>query len=470
MEHTVAIDWHNRIQAWLFMQQQRAKKTARYQAFVDCLANQYRSPEEIDWINREKRGRLLAYAFQHIPFYRTRFQAVGLKETDFADPEAWACIPLLTRRDVVEHFDEIKAPQMQERDYYVSTTGGQTGAPVKVLHDASYAPAALGWRAMQWWGVFPGSSLGRIGRHSQGQARPGARPKVRNGLFGRLPREVRFGASQMSETTIRAFLGEWNSVRPALLTGYVGAIHQTACFISQHGLRVHRPTAVQTTTAPLTSVVRLAIEAAFHAPVYDQYGSCEVYWLAAECRCRQGLHMFADARHIEFVAPDGQGCPPDVYGRIVVTDLENRSFPLIRYEIGDLGRRLSRPCTCGVNLPLMDSVKSRLTDRIRLKNGVCVDGVFLTALFDECPDAVQGFQIRQNPDYSVDIKVVPNLQHPRLADVLNRAQAAVKEKVHGQVPVQIVQVAEIPTHRGKTRYVISEVPGALPVSEGTLSP
>jgi phenylacetate-CoA ligase len=466
----VDFNWHNRVQAWLFMRQQRAKNTARYRAFVEFQKNQFLTPSEIERTNWEKRRRLLEYAFQTIPLYRARFQERGLCEKDFADPAVWPSIPLLTRKDVVVHFDDLKAPGLQEGDAYISTTGGQTGAPVKVLHDASYSPAALGWRMTQWWGVEPGSALGRIGRHGQGQARPGAKPKVRSGLFGRLPLEVRIGASQMSEASIRNFIREWNSVRPALLTGYVGAIHQMACFISQAGLRVHRPLAVQSTTAPLTSVVRAAIEAAFQAPVYDQYGACEVYWLAAECRCRRGLHMFADARHIEFVQEDGRPCPPDVYGRILVTDLENRSFPLIRYEIGDIGRRLSRPCACGVNLPLMDAVKSRLTDRIHAKDGSFVDGVFLTGLFDECPDAVRGFQVRQKPDYSVEIRIVPNPQHPRLAEVLSRVRAAVEEKVKFQVPVQIAQVGEIPVHRGKTRYVISEVPGALPVSEGTLSP
>jgi phenylacetate-CoA ligase len=444
------------------MLRQRTKKTVRYRAFVEFNSNQYRSAGEIEQINRDKRQRLLAYAFQNIPFYRIRFQAAGLKEKDLSDPEVWAAIPLMTRRDVVERFDEIKAPGMQESDYYVSQTGGMTGTPVKVLHDANYVPAALGWRMMQWWGVAPGSALGRIGRYSEGEARPGARPKKRNGLFGRLPREVRFGASRMSEETIRDFLREWNSVRPALLTGYVGAIHQVACFIGQSGLRVHRPVAVQTTTAPLTAVVRTAIEAAFKAPVYDQYGACEVYWLAAECRCRQGLHMFTDARHIEFLGADGRDCPPEVHGRIVVTDLENRSFPLIRYEIGDIGRRLSRSCPCGVNLPLMDPVKSRLTDRIRLRDGAVVDGVFLTALFDECPDAVRGFQIRQKPDYSIDLSVVPNTQHPRLAEVLRRVQASVEEKTNRHVPVRIVYVDAIPVYRGKTRYVISEVIGDIP--------
>lgn len=457
----MGIDWHNRFQSWLFMARQRSRGTSTYRAFVELKQTQYRSAEEIAALNWEKRRRLLVYAFQTIPFYQARFQALGLKESDFAEPGVWSSIPILTRKDVAGHFDGLRAPQWPERDCYLSTTGGTTGQPLKVLHDATFAQAALNWRMTQWWGVQPGSDLGRVGRltSEEAQVKPGRRGQDRHKTRGvGLPRMVRLSASQMDEQTIRAFLDEWNVVRPPLLTGYVGAIHHVAGFILQQGLRVHRPTAIQVSTAPLTSVVRGAIEAGFHAPVYDQYGSCEVYWLAAECRRQRGLHLFADARHLECVDPGGRLCPPDVEGRLLVTDLENRAFPLIRYENGDLGRLLSRRCDCGVNLPLMEPVKGRVSERIKFQDGSVIGGVYLTVLFDGCPDAVRAVQVRQNADYSIDLLVVPNMSHPRLEEDLRHVEAVLTGKVKAKAPVRIVRVSDIPDSRGKTKYIISDVP------------
>lgn len=456
----MTIDWHNRFQSWWFMAHQRARKSPAYRAYVELMNNQHRSAAELAAINWEKRRRLLVYAFKTIPFYQSRFQGLGLQEQDFADPGVWNSIPILTRKDVADHFDEIRAPGWPERDCYMSTTGGTTGNPLKVLHDATFGQAALNWRMTRWWGVSPGGDLGRIGRFTmeEANAKPGKDGKGKKIRKGAPIRVVRLSASQLDDEMIRAFIGEWNAVRPPLLAGYVGSIQHVAVHIRRHGLRVHKPTAIQVTSAPLSSVVRAVIEEAFQAPVYDQYGSCEVFWLAAECRRRQGLHIFADARHLEFVDGDGRCRAPDVYGRTLVTDLENRAFPLIRYENGDTGRLLSRSCDCGVNLPLMDSVVGRMSDNVKLRGGAAVSGVYLTTIFDGCPDAVSAFQVRQHADYAIDILVVPNIGHPGLEDDLRSVQAKLAEKVCGQAPVRIVRVSEIAASRGKTKYVISDVP------------
>ncbi len=443
------------------MRRQKSKATPAYRAYVELEKNQHRPSAEIAALNWEKRRRLLVYAFQTIPFYQARFRAMGFKERDFSETNVWSSIPILTRKEVAEHFNEIRAPGWPDRDCYLSTTGGTTGKPLAVLHDATVGQAALSWRMTRWWGVEPGSSLGRIGRLTaeEAHARPGRLSRGKRGFNEESGCKVRLSVAHLDEEAIRRFLDDWNSARPSLLTGYVGGIHHVAGFILHHGLRVHRPKAVLVTTAPLTSVVRAIIEKGFQAPVYDQYGSCEVFWLAAECRRHQGLHIFSDARHLEFVEERGQICPPDVVGRILVTDLENRAFPLIRYENGDRGCQLSRVCDCGVNLPLMNSVKGRVSDAIRFKDGTVIEGVYLTTIFDGCPDAVSAFQVRQYADYSVTLFVVPNTSCPHYDEDILRVQTKLVEKMRGREPVRVVRVPEIPDKLGKTQYVISEVAG-----------
>jgi hypothetical protein len=106
----------------------------------------------------------------------------------------------------------------------------------------------------------------------------------------------------------------------------------------------------------------------------------------------------------------------------------------------------------------MDSVVGRMVDNVRLRDGAAVSGVYLTTIFDGCPDAVSAFQVRQHADYSIDILVVPNTGHPGLEDDLRSVQAKLAEKVCGQAPVRIVRVPDIPASRAKTQYVICDVP------------
>ena len=453
-------NWTNSVKSWIYMQEQKFRNTKCCQAFNEYSANQYRTTAELNALNWSKRHQLLVHAFRNIPYYRDRFTEAGLREKDFEDPAVWTQIPILTKRELVDCFEDIKAPGKTTNDYYVSATGGTTGQPVKVLHDASFPHAALRWRMLRWWGLRPGTDEGRIWRYIKSQAlpTPSWKNRVRQILFGCLePREVLLDSSCMDDASIEAFLHEWNAVRPPLLTAYIGSIHHVACHILKHRIQVHSPTAIWATSAPMSSVQRSIIQEAFRAPVYDQYGSGEVYWFAAECRCQQGLHMFVDARHFEFIKEDGTLCPPDQSGRILVTDLENMVFPIIRYENGDIGRQLSRPCSCGVNLPLMDPVKGRVTENIKLKDSTILSGEYLAAIFDDNPHAVRAFQLWQRSDYSVVLRVIPNPEHLQAIQIIEDVKEQLSTKMMHKIPVTIEYVQSIPADLGKTRYIISDV-------------
>jgi phenylacetate-CoA ligase len=439
----------NDIRSWLFFARQRIRTTGAWKVYRELDRTQRLPLPDILALNWQKRRDLLRYAAARVPFYRKRFRAAGLAERHFDDASVWKDVPLLTRRDVVDHFAELRAEGWPDRDVQVAATGGTTGAPVKVLHDLSFPGAAIRWRLWRWWGLCPDSTQARVGRFTDEDLRSAGKLNKLN--------QVRMSASCMDDEALDRFAAAWNRVRPELLGGYVGGIHQAALYCQRKGIRMHRPVAIQTTTAPLTAGVRKQIEAVFGAPVYDQYGSCEIYWLAAECRRQRGLHMLSDVRHIEFTGSDGREQPPDEFGQVVVTDLTNRAFPLIRYVNGDGGRALSRPCDCGIHLPLMEAVKGRVTDDIRLADGTVINGVYLSTIFDAWPDAVLGFQVHQKRDYSIDLKVIPNPHYARAEDDIEAVRRALAGKVREQVPVTVVRVETIPTVRGKTRYIVSDV-------------
>ena len=210
------------------------------------------------------------------------------------------------------------------------------------------------------------------------------------------------------------------------------------------------------TSAPVSVAQRRLIERAFHAPVADQYGCCEIYWLAAECpQSHGGLHAFEDMRHIEFLDEKGARVPHGEDGRIVLTDLCNRAFPLIRYENGDRGRWIkSRQCGCGRSLPLMDSVKGRETDSFVLPNGTCMAGDVMTTLFDDCPDAVCQFQVVYKPNALLTLRVSPNRNHPDSARQIQSVLRRLEHLTLKSVPIALDMVDHIPHDRGKTRYVV----------------
>ncbi len=437
---------------WFFFKYNCAKPGA-IDYYHKLIRDQARSPEEIEELCWQRTVELVAYAYRHVPFYRDRFDALGLRPEDIRNPEDYQRIPLLTRQDLTTHFDRMLSDQATIRDVRLSTTGGSSGVPAKVYHQKNVIRAATGWRMLGWWGISPADNWASVYR----DVRTNFKARVIHALQWFPTRHLLLNATSFTEQDMAKFLAECQKIRPQLIHGYVGAMDVLANYALEHGIEIPPPKAIWVTSAPITAVQQKRIETAFRAPVYDQYGCCEIYWLAAECPARRGLHMFQDIRRFEFLDENGKPLPDGEYGNIVVTDLENRYFPLIRYVNGDRGRRLADRCNCGCNLPLMDKVKGRVSETFKLPSGTRLNGEYMTTLFDDFPEAVRQFQVHQLADGSIRIRVIPNPDYPELAQLLEKVRSKLEVSIRHEVPVGIEEVETIPQRGGKLKFIISDV-------------
>ena len=81
----------------------------------------------------------------------------------------------------------------------------------------------------------------------------------------------------------------------------------------------------------------------FGVAVADNYGSTEAF-LAWACPAGS-YHINAEHVIVEVVDDAGNPARPGAPGRVLVTTLQNRIMPLVRYEIGDYARRARHmPC------------------------------------------------------------------------------------------------------------------------------
>jgi len=426
--------------------------------YRSLLSHQYLSREELEDINWDRRQKLLKYAWEKIPFYQKKYNDIGLHPDDIRRPEDFGNIPPLTRRELKDNFRELIAPASRSGDMIISTTGGSTGVPVKVMHDRRVPVETYSWRMMNWWGIGPSMNGAFVWRMRRTRALDG----YINKLAWYPTRKLRLDASSMSPRAIEVFLHKFNRLQPPLLEGYVGAVDHLALHAEQHLLPVHSPRAIWVTASPLTEVQRNRIERVFRGPVYEEYGSAEVYWLAAQCRQQAGLHINWEGRYIEFVDERYRPLPMGEAGKILVTDLENYVFPIIRYENQDMGRALPGECPCGIHLPMMDRVRGRTTDMIKLPDGTVISGAYLTTIFDDFPDAVKGFQVIQKSDYSLILKYVPGLPPSDLARIMEKVRKELVSRTQDQIPLTTESMEDIPHVGGKLRFVISEIGNELP--------
>lgn len=97
----------------------------------------------------------------------------------------------------------------------------------------------------------------------------------------------------------------------------------------------------------------------------------EVGNVAWECPRTAGvMHVNSDACVLEIVDEDGRPARSGEGGRVIVTNLFNRTMPFIRYELGDRAALLpSKRCECGYDGPSMTLVAGRSGDFIRPPSG-----------------------------------------------------------------------------------------------------
>ncbi len=427
----------------------RKQSLSAYRLYNKC---QNLSLEEIQATNWSKRLGLFKFASENSLFYKEKYSAVGLNPKNVRYLKDWEKIPILKREEIRQNVDRLLTCSPKEKYLGKSTTGGTTGAPLTVYTDKRIPREALAWRMLNWWGIHPwdnGAYLWRM-RH-----RPGLHSFL-NHLAWFPTQKFRFDCTFIDQMGTEAFIKSFNRLKPPLLQGYTGAIAQLAIYLLEHPQQIHSPKAIWVTSSPLGKLQRQQIELAFQAPVYDQYGSCEVPHMAAQCAAKGPLHIHYDAVHLEFVDDNNKPVPCGEMGRILVTDLENFSFPLIRYENGDTGRALPGKCDCGINLPIMDAVAGRQSDILILPDGSTINGEYLTTIFDDFPEAIRQFQVKQDIDYNIMINYIPNPTFAEFDSVIKRIEKDFIAKVKSKVGVTFRPVDKIENDRGKTRFIISE--------------
>lgn len=417
----------------------------------ELTAHERLSAAQLTTIQRGRAADIARFAARHSPLQAQRFADAGIDLDRLDDPDEWRRIPIIDRTTVKANADHNLSDEARPGAMREARSSGSTGEPLVMQQDARVPLLALAWRMYRWWGVEPWDDVARASRWTFGRW-----DGVKNTLSWWPSRQVFLDASELDDTTLAAFHEKVVRTRPRLIEGYVGAVAEYATYLERHDLTIPPPAAVATTAAPLTSQMRARLEAAFGAPVYDEYRSSEVSWIAGECREQDGLHIFADARMIEIVDEDGDPVPDGTVGDLIITDLTNRVFPTIRYRLGDRAALRAGACPCGSPLPLMESVEGRAWDLIRLPSGRVL-AQRLAALFGTNVSAVRLYQLHQLADYSIRLRVVLG-DAPRAREHVEQAVDDLRARVNGEVPVIAEYVDELPYTGGKVKYIISDVP------------
>lgn len=147
------------------------------------------------------------------------------------------------------------------------------------------------------------------------------------------------------------YCGRVKESKADFIFGYPGSLELFVDYILEWEIDLQF-NGVITSGGVLTEKVRNKIEKAFDTKVYDLYRHSLPVTGMGQCQYCDGYHLFSEYSVLELVDMNGNAVEDEgKSGRIVVTSISNRAFPLIRLDTGDVGVYDGKKCDCGRGNP-----------------------------------------------------------------------------------------------------------------------
>ncbi len=404
---------------------------------------------------------IVRHAWEQCPFYRERFESIGLEPGDLKTWDDFRRIPVLTKSDIARDKERMVSRSTPPEKLHARKTSGSTGVSLNFFIDDDYSQWIRGVNLYrdQWTGWRPGEQRAMIWGNPE--YKKNWRGRLRNFFLDRM---FFLDTLRMDTRMMDAFAREVLRKRPTLIFGHAHSLYLFSQFWRERSYPRYEPRGLLSTAMALHSHEREGIASVFGPNVFDRYGCEEVSLIASECEAHQGLHTNTDTLAVEVLKDAGEGLPgrdagPGEEGKVVVTDLFNRGMPFIRYQIGDLAEPSSETCACGRSYPLLRRVAGRIADYLRTPEGEYVSGISLTENFATLIPGLYQIQIIQDKMDHLHLRVVPRESFGE--ESVARIQRLVQERFGKKMQYDMDLVEQIsPEPSGKYRFAISRLEGA----------
>ena len=358
---------------------------------------------EIERLQLERLQKTLRQCMRS-PFYKRRFDEIGLTPDDIRSLDDLTKIPFTTKQDLRDNYPFGLSAVPLEQVVRLHSSSGTTGTPTVILHTQhdldEWANAVA--RCLYMVGLRKGD----IFQNSSGY-----------GMFtGGLG--FQYGAERLGMLTVPAaagntkrqikFITDFGTTALHAIPSYAGRLYEV---MEEMGIDPRRDTRLKTLiigAEPHSDEQRRRIENMLGVKAYNSFGMSEMCGpgVAFECLEQNGLHIWEDYYIVEIVDPQTlEPVPEGEVGELVLTTINREAMPLLRYRTRDLTRILPGECPCGRHHKRLDRMKGRSDDMIILK-GVNIFPMQVEKILVQYPQLGSNYLITLDTIHNQDVMIV----------------------------------------------------------------
>ena len=343
--------------------------------------------EELQQLQLEQLQAVLARVYLHVPFYRRKFDELGIDPDEFRTLDDLTALPFTTKDDLSQNYPYgLFAVPLRE---------------VVRIHASTAMSTVVGYTRndIKTWSNLVARVLTAGGVTKDDVVQIAYGYSLSTGGFG-----LHYGAERIGASVIPISTG--NTLRqvkimqdfkttalvctPSYALRIADTIHaqglSLAALSIKYGLFGGEP---------WSEAMRQDIQTKLGIIATDNYGLSEVIGPGVACECleQNGLHINEDHFLAEIIDPQTlRPVKPGETGELVITTLTKEAFPVIRFRTRDLTRFMPGTCACGRETMRMARIQGRSDDMLIIR-GVNVFPSQVEAVLRELEGATPPYQI-----------------------------------------------------------------------------
>lgn len=388
-----------------------------------------------------KKREIAKHHFEGNEFYR--------KKIGSTLPKTLSDLPIITKPDLQAGLDQLITKPYKLKELYVNNTSGSSGHPLTFAKD--YYTQARVWAVKKLFFNLHGIDLGDKEAKFYGMPK-GATAYWVQRLKDFILNRKRFVIFDLSDEVFEKWVNDFKNIKFKYMYGYTSSIVLFSRYLISKGIVIKDicPTlqTVIVTSESCTSEDKTIIKKACGVEARNEYGTADVGLIAYECM-EGNLHLVEENIYAE----------TNENNELLITDLFNKAFPFIRYNLGDIALISNRACDCGSHNRIIDQLQGRTNDIAKLKSGKIVPGLtfyYISRALLESSGVLKEFIIRQTSLDTFEFDIVSD--KPLLANDIDELIKTAEEYLEPGLNIIINQVKNIQRPAsGKLKHFYSEL-------------